>query len=260
MCLKRNTLTGCTQVAKLVAADPEADALLVLGDAQYDNGTLTEYQAWFASRVDGVLGASRVRPVPGNHDYTTSGAPGYYDYFGNRAGGRGKGWHTFTLGGWRFVAANSQCNYYGVGGCGPNSTQGKFITTNLDDPAETCEIVYAHHPIFSDGSHGDSIHGKTLFTLAYNSAAEIYLAGHDHNYQRFTLTRPDGSRTSKGVRSLVVGTGGGGLTGFTTTNRSVYRQASKAGAVRLVLTDTGYTGKFIAIDGTTMDSFSGPCR
>src|SRR5262245_15959660 len=36
----------CADVAALIAADPQRDAVLILGDAQYNAGTLAEYRRW----------------------------------------------------------------------------------------------------------------------------------------------------------------------------------------------------------------------
>ena len=54
------------------------------GDNVYQNGTAGE----FAVCYDPSWGRhkARTRPSPGNHDYNTSGAAGYYAYFGAAAG------------------------------------------------------------------------------------------------------------------------------------------------------------------------------
>ena len=45
----------------------------------------------------------RTYPTPGNHDYQTSNASGYFDYFGDRAGPRGLGYYTYDVGSWRVL-------------------------------------------------------------------------------------------------------------------------------------------------------------
>src|SRR5688572_28158066 len=55
------------------------DAVLALGDIQYQNGELASFQAAY----DKTWGAfkDKTYPVPGNHEYQTADAAGYYDYF-----------------------------------------------------------------------------------------------------------------------------------------------------------------------------------
>ncbi len=256
MCLRQETPQDCGDVGARIRADATRDAVLVLGDAQYEDGTLAEYRQWYDRKMRGLRSISH--PVPGNHDYNTRNAAGYFDYWGGLAGARGAGWRAFTLGGWRLVGANSNCGY--VGGCGANTAQGRFVTSQLRS-AGRCEIVFAHHPPFSDGEHGDAPQGRDLFRLAYDNHAELYLAGHDHNYQRFAPRRPDGTVDNRaGVRSFVVGTGGGRLTAFEGGNRSQFRQNTTLGALRLVLRGTGYRATFVSIGGAVLDSVSGTCR
>jgi 3',5'-cyclic AMP phosphodiesterase CpdA len=254
-CPRADRAVDCSDVAALISADADRDAVLLLGDGVYENGTLAEYRQWYDPKMGRLKGITF--PVPGNHDYNTAGAAGYFDYFGARAGTRGKGWYSFSLGGWRLVAANSNCGP--VGGCTATTPQGKFVASQLQT-AGTCELVFAHHPVFSDGDHGDSLQARELFQVAYNNHAELYLAGHDHSYQRFAPKRPDGVASSTGVRSFVVGTGGAELTLLRPLNRSQYRQNARFGALRLVLTPTGYTATFVSVSGATLDTVSGACR
>ena len=101
---------------------------------------------------------------------------------------------------------------------------------------------------------------KGFWRRAYEARAELFVSGHDHGYQRFAPRRTDFSPAADGVRALVVGTGGKSLYPFTVTNRSEYRQATDFGALRLTLSDTGYVGDFVNLDGASMDSFAGTCR
>lgn len=260
VCDDSDRTPGCGQVGDLIAKDADADAVLILGDAQYEGGELSNFQRYYDPKMGAGKGLKGITwPAPGNHEYLTSGAAGYFDYFGAAAGDRGKGYYARTIGGWRIIATNTNCSK--AGGCGPSSPQGQFIANELAKP-EVGEIVFGHHPAISDGNYypGTSS-GKELFDIAYDGGAELFLSGHDHEYQRFAPRNKSlAVDQARGVRQIVAGAGGKNLTGFESTNRSEYRQNSKFGAVRLVLTDTGYTGQFVAIDGTVMDSFSGTAR
>ncbi len=58
--------------------------VLTLGDNAYEDGTPEE----FAECYDPSWGRykARTKPTPGNHEYHTQGAEGYFDYFGDAAG------------------------------------------------------------------------------------------------------------------------------------------------------------------------------
>jgi Calcineurin-like phosphoesterase len=255
-CAAKST-AKCHRVAQLIAADPSTDAVLVLGDAQYDNGTLHEYRRFW--HVDMAPIDPLVLPAPGNHDYKTADAAGYFGYFGAKAGTPGKGWYSKTLGGWKIIATNSNCFY--VGGCDPRSAQAKFLRSQISRSPQMCQLVFDHHPAFSDGSYAPGTRqGQMLFRDAYASHADLFLSGHDHNYQRFGPKAPDGTRDPHGVHSLVVGTGGKHLDPLGTTNRSQYRQDTTYGALRLALSPTSYSGKFIAVGGKVMDRFHHSCH
>ncbi|HEU0318834.1 MAG TPA: hypothetical protein VFR49_15980, partial [Solirubrobacteraceae bacterium] len=83
-------------------------AVLTLGDNQYDSGGLANFRAYF-DPTWGRLGSS-LRPALGNHEYLTSGASGYFDYFtglGVPTGNRGEGWYSYDIGSWHLIALNS---------------------------------------------------------------------------------------------------------------------------------------------------------
>ena len=69
-------------IAKLLAAEPEA-RVLVIGDTAYLDGTPEEFAEFYKDTWGGVL--EKTHPCPGNHEYH-SGAVGYFEFFGKRAG------------------------------------------------------------------------------------------------------------------------------------------------------------------------------
>ena len=62
---------------------PDLAAVLPLGDLQYEDGAYTRFVGSYDPSWGRVNAVSR--PVPGNHDYGTAGAAGYYQYFGAAA-------------------------------------------------------------------------------------------------------------------------------------------------------------------------------
>ena len=98
-------------------------AVLTLGDAQYYCGGLSAYQQAYG-RAWGKFKAI-THPVPGNHDYVSSGGTdcdptgkgaGYFGYFGAAAGIYGKSYYSYDVGTWHLIALDSECTT--VGGCG----------------------------------------------------------------------------------------------------------------------------------------------
>jgi len=132
------------EVAALVTS-MDVDGWLPLGDIQYSNGTLTEFQKVYDLQF-GHLNAITY-PAPGNHEYETPGAQGYFDYFGTRAHGP-EGYYSFNLGTWHIVALNSDiCR--DDPGCGPGTPQYEWLRADLlahDDAV--CTLVFQHHPTF----------------------------------------------------------------------------------------------------------------
>ncbi|MDP9250855.1 MAG: metallophosphoesterase [Chloroflexota bacterium] len=236
-------------VAKVASRLPGTIALL--GDNAYPNGSATDYAHCFDPPWHGLRG--RLRPVPGNHDYQTVHAEGYFSYFGATAGTRGQGWYSYDLGGWHLVALNSDCD--AVGGCGPGSPQLAWLVADLAAHPVACTLAYWHHPRFSSGLHGDEIQTDPLWRALAAAGVDIVLTGHDHDYERFAPIN--------GIRSFVVGTGGRSLyawPGAPIANSEV-RANDTYGLLELQLGTGTYTWRFVrAAGGSLTDSGNGTCH
>ncbi len=179
--------------------------VLTLGDLAYENGTATE----FANCYHPTWGRHKARtmPSPGNHEYNTPGATGYYGYFGAAAGDPAKGYYSYDIGAWHLISLNSNCT--AIGGCGAGSAQEQWLRADLRAHPAACTLAYWHHPRFSSGDHGNNTIVTALYQALYDYGADVVLAGHDHHYERFGPQTAAGvADTTYGVRSWVVGTGG----------------------------------------------------
>jgi hypothetical protein len=159
--------------------DGLSGTIATLGDHAYRSGTPQE----FADCYDPSWGRhkDRTRPAPGNHDYETSGAAGYFDYFGAAAGEPGKGYYSYDLGTWHIVVLNSNCSQ--VGGCGEGTPQEQWLREDLAAHPATCTLAYWHHPLFSSGTeHGGNESMQPVWQALYDAGADVVLAGHEHNY------------------------------------------------------------------------------
>src|SRR2546430_17726038 len=67
-----------------------------------------------------------------------------------------------------------------------------------------------HHPLFSSGTLADAT-TQPLWQALYDAGAELVLAGHDHNYQRFRPQTPTGvADPITRIREFIAGMGGAG--------------------------------------------------
>jgi calcineurin-like phosphoesterase family protein len=234
-----------------------ADVILPLGDLQYPNGSLDAftngYDPWW-----GQL-APNTYPVPGNHEYTTAGAPGYFDYWtskGRPTGVTGNGYYSFDLGSWHVIALNSQCSAVP---CIEGSLQNDFLEQDLASTTRSCIVAYWHHPLFNSGTvHGSAIPAgaQAFWNDLYAAGADVILNGHEHNYQRYAKQDPSGQAGERGIREFIVGTGGKSHYGFLDLKDANYEvgNATDFGVLRLHLAQTSYSWDFVALNGTVLDS------
>ena len=99
---------GDTRTAALL--DGIAGTVFTLGDNDQGNGTAAEFAAYY-NPTWGRHKARTLLPSVGNHEYNTSGANPYFDYFGAAAGERGKGWYSRDVGAWHVVVLNTNCDF-----------------------------------------------------------------------------------------------------------------------------------------------------
>ncbi|HEY3233707.1 MAG TPA: metallophosphoesterase, partial [Polyangiaceae bacterium] len=233
-----------------------AGTVFTAGDNAYSNGTLNQFNMYF----DPTWGKhkARMRPTPGNHDYGTANAAGYFDYFNGvgvmtgPAGERGKGYYSYDVGAWHMIAINSNCS--AIGGCNPGSPQETWLRADLTATTAKCVLAYWHHPRFSSGTnHGDAVEMQPIWQALYDSDADVVISGHDHEYERFGPQTPTGTAdASRGMVEFVVGTGGAGLyTCGTLEATSIKCDNTSHGVLKLTLHPTSYDFEFIPIVGDT---------
>jgi hypothetical protein len=120
-----------------------------------------------------------------------------------------------------------------------------------------------HHPLFSSGKHGGERQIRPLVELLYDAGAELLLAGHEHNYERFAPQTPIGKLDpDRGIRQLIAGTGGRERRKFRRpAPNSEVRDRSTYGVLKLSLHPESYDWEFIPIAGGEFtDSGSGMCH
>jgi hypothetical protein len=249
------------------------DAVLALGDVQYECGQLSAFNSVYDPTWGRVKGITR--PAVGDNEYTgsgcsTTGASGYFNYFGAAATPRQPscrsacgGYYSYDLGTWHVVVLNTECSKPGVGGCTSSSAQGRWLAADLAAHSNQCTLAYWHRPRWRD--NGDTSSYSSYFVQAlYNAGAEVILAGHEHMYERFAPQTPSGTAApATGIRQFIVGTGGKsrhGLSGPAPRNSQV-RHASTYGVLELTLHPGSYDWRFVPEAGKTFtDSGSQACH
>jgi acid phosphatase type 7 len=275
------TPTTCRQARTAALVESLApDAVAVLGDNQYQHGEFENFMAAY----DPTWGRFKAitRPAVGNHEYEgdpeRDDASGYFQYFGAAAGDPAQGYYRWALGAWTvFVLNSGAINYTRDTGLRPeldddcwpvscmvNSPQEQWLRAELATlPTTSCVLAYWHHPRWSSGFSGrHQPHPETepLFDALYEHDAELILTGHSHNYERFEPLASNGVPDPGAVTQFVVGTGGRSLhvPGPQLVTSQVLR-ADVFGVLELTLASGGWSSRFVAEDGSTVDQAAGSC-
>jgi calcineurin-like phosphoesterase family protein len=224
--------------AKLLDQIP--GTVIALGDNVYLDGTEDE----FASCYHPTWGRhkDRTMPVPGNHEYFTPGATGYFSYF--RAI---PSYYAYDLGAWRIYALNSEIDVSST------SEQILWLRNDLGVNPRHCVLAYWHKPLWSSRyEDGSDSKFESLWKIFHEAGAELIVNGHIHNYERFAEMDASGSPVSPGLREIVVGTGGVNHDGYVTRlSTSEVRNDSTYGVLKLTLRANRYDWEFVPAAGST---------
>jgi hypothetical protein len=240
-------------VASLVRTVAPA-LLITLGDNNYPDGAAAtidanigqHYRAWIAP-YRGAYGpgadVNRFFPTLGNHDWRADGAQPYLDYFALPGNER---YYDFRRGPVHFFALDSDDDE--PDGNTRDSLQARWLEPRLRASDAPFRIVYLHHaPYGSSRSHGSQ--GELQWPFA-EWGASIVLAGHDHVYERLSVS---------GLPYIVNGLGGrnayefGPRIGGTET-----RFAAQHGALFLLADEDFARFVFLTSSGSVQDDFTLP--
>jgi hypothetical protein len=251
-------LDGDEETARLLDTIP--GTVFTAGDNAYGRGSAQDFAecygpGWGRHR-------DRTRPATGNHDWDTNNAQGYRDYFGpNGLNGDGDTWYSYDLGAWHVVVLDSSCSK--VGGCGPDSRQGRWLEEDLAASDAFCTLAIWHHARFSSGDeHGNDPSVEPFWRRLYAAGADVIVNGHDHDYERFAPQDPNAAEDrERGIREFVAGTGGAVIRGFDQPQpNSEVRLALSPGVLKLVLHDRAYDWTWIPTTATVTDSGFAACH
>ena len=250
------------------------DRVLALGDNQYEFGKLEAFthpegyaQSWGRQSI-----YDRTCPVAGNHEYwTTPGATGFQTYFAGRlqecaqTGRPDLGWYRLRSGDLAGVCPQHRLRP-DQPFTSPSATPlraGPLAPAGPPGHAgRRCILAYWHHQRWGNYFPDDG-RLRYLWNALNHVHADLVVAGHEHSYARFTAMTWDGHAAAfgRGIRQIVVGTGGRSVLPFTNPPRegTRYRDDQHFGVLKLTLRDGSWSSAFHRTDGIVDDSVAAGC-
>jgi hypothetical protein len=255
------SLCAQVQTASLITDVIRPQAVLGLGDFQYETGTLDNFRAFY----DPTWGRFKSITYPINGDaedfygtgdwltYWSSGAP---------VTPRAEASYSFNLGSWHVVALNSSC--FRAESC-DEAAWTTWLRRDLAANRTRCTLAYWHLPYFTSPAFGeDGRPGlKAWYDVLYAGGVDVLLQAHQHWYERFAPQNPAGGRdTARGIVTFTVGTGGRShAVPAGRAANSVVLNADTFGVLALTLRPTGYDFRFVPVPGAAFgDAGSGTCH
>ncbi len=188
------------------------DFAITLGDNFYGAGMEStvdpRWKTWWDELYD-PLGIKFFATL-GNHDWGLADSPAAEILYGRQS----PSWrmpapyYTFTAGPVQFFALDTN---------EVSEAQLLWLKDELAKSQATWKIVYGHHPIYSDGAHGD---GQSLIKRllpVLKGRADVYLTGHEHDLQHL--------KAEDGVHFFISGGAGAGLREPKPGPRSLFAKA-----------------------------------
>jgi hypothetical protein len=216
---------GMARYAAQLGIKPEW--LLLLGDNFYKNTKLggglspARWLSGFEAMYPASAFAGPCPAVLGNHDYhDTKGGEAMQLAYAKAGGTRWTmpaKWYRMELGSvatFLFIDTNLRRVSGGVDPKDPEKTlkasltaeeeaaQWQWLREQLASKRAAFTVVAGHHPVYSNGSHGDSKElVEKLAPMLQRAGVQLYLCGHDHDLQHLELA---------GQSTSFVLSGGGG--------------------------------------------------
>jgi acid phosphatase type 7 len=228
--------------------------VLTLGDNAYFFGSIIGYTTCYEKTWGRFIDKTFV--IPGNHDYENSGESNYFKYFGAKANpdGKGTGYYRIDQSGWTVFALNSNIDASAA------SVQAQWLKQELAT-AQPCVAAAWHHARFTSAPDGDNASMTAMWDILDAAKADVVLAAHEHQYERFaTMTSNGIVSATGGMRSFVVGTGGAETYAHARVRAGSEKQVETFGVMRLSLSAGNAKWKFIDVDNVVRDDGAFTCR
>ncbi|MFO0932842.1 MAG: metallophosphoesterase [Planctomycetota bacterium] len=243
----------------LAATDP--DALLLLGDLGYENGTEADELAGLLAPWAGLLERAPAFTVLGNHDVRTAGGAPLLTAVPlptNSADGSER-FYAVDLGPVHLAVLDSN------GDLSVASAQRAWLDADLAATTRPWRVVAFHHPVYSSGEHGDTPGlASSLGPVLDARGVDLVLNGHDHDYERShpvlagSVTDATGGPAyvdPAGPVYVVSGGGGGELSPVGHGARTAVAIMAYHG-LEVVATPTSLSVTARRTDGSVLDAFT----
>ncbi len=228
----------------------QPDLVITTGDNNYPDGAaetidqrVGQYYHEFIYPYSGAFGQgadqNRFFPTLGNHDWMTSKAQPYLDYFELPGNER---YYDFVWGDIHFFALDADSRE--PDGVSQISPQANWLQEHLAGSTSLWNVVYFHQPPYSSGYHGSVDWMRWPFA---QWGASVVLSGHDHTYERLQID---------GIPYFVDGLGGGPIYWFTgQLPGSQVQYNQDYGAMLVVADNQQMTFQFIDRKGKVIDTY-----
>ena len=230
--ISRPSLGGPPQQTADLVTSLGTTAVFALGDTQYPHGSLSDFQNFY----DASWGAfkNKTYPIPGNHEYETSGASGYFQYFGTGSAVpiASPGYYSLNLGDWHIAFLNTECTQIDC------SAEKSWLVNDLSGDTHTCDMVVYHRTNL-----------KWARVKSSNLGVDVALTASRHVYERWPA--------ENGLTRFTVGTGGFSLGKLSSGFDAGFRTY---GAIEMTLNASNYSWAFVDVSGRTLDSGSRACH
>ncbi|MGF1937678.1 MAG: metallophosphoesterase family protein [Nostoc sp. ChiQUE02] len=169
------------------------DLVVLAGDNIYNNGEIEKINAVFERPYQALLKQGvKFQACLGNHDIRTANGEPQVKYAGFNMKGR---YYTFKRNQVQFFALDTNSN-------ADWKNQLSWLEKELSLSKVPWKVVFGHHPIYSSGQYGsNSAFIKTFTPLFQKYGVQLYINGHEHNYER--------TRAIDGTTYLICGAGAG---------------------------------------------------
>lgn len=259
-----------------LAAEQDADLLLIAGDLSYAN-TRAGWDRYM--RMHSPLQATvPTMPTIGNHEWED--AEGYGLYLAEYVLPGNEMDFTFQSGPVTFIAVNSDGACTGSAGrggssllspCpdGPDMTRLEWLRSALEAAeadATPWTVVFMHHPPYSWGRHGNDWATQIYWSPLFDEhGVDLVVTAHDHLYSRSYPVKgrepvATGNEYAKGTAPVYVVLGGGGRPLYTASDEEPPAWFAKGESVHhLGLFDVDeqhIAYRAVRIDGSTLDEFT----
>lgn len=219
-------------IAQQMSAQP-FELLVFLGDIAYESGTAKQLQDYFFAIYADFIRYVPIYPTIGNHERRTRKGNPYFEAFVLPETER---YYSWEWGNVHFVAIDTTQR---------DSAQLAWLDADLENNKLPWTIVFGHHPMYTNSLRGAQLSIRLAFAkILTKHKVDLVLTGHEHGYERFKVG---------GVNYVVSGGGGGQLTHFFGTARSL-KQATVHHFLAFEVTATDLAMRAINIDGKEIES------